>query len=293
MRLAHTTLLVVLLLSSVARAPAQTLCDFSAEHPLSLLADAIRLVEPSLPVLLNPSRLALPPEHPAYHDLRYLRQRRVIPADAVVDPLTPEVWGAALSVVSGWYRIPPVASGDPNLPGVAVRDVQGLIGSVANAVRPLALIAWEPGRDSQLAFLGLVWNWSVYPRLIVFRENQGMVRNLGVTARTLSNCAYPVNDYVAASAPVARDLFLAQDVATMYIVGSEPDPGGRWPEEVPAGEELAVFAFEHPLVADVRQFSAVFIGDPAPVLTFVRLLPQLRTNLSPLGIPRVLAVPPQ
>jgi len=285
---------LVALLGWLARAPAQAACEFpNAEHPLSLLADAVRLLEPSLPVLLNPSRLALPPEHPAYAELRYLRERRVIPADAVVDPLPPEVWEAALAVVSGWYRAAPVAAGDPNLPGVAARDVQRLIASVGRAVRPLALIAWEPGRDAQLAFLGLVWNWSVYPRLIVFRDNEGMERNLGLTARTLSNCAYPVSDYVAASAPVARDLFLAQDVATMYIVGSEPDPGGLWPAEVPAGEELAVFAFEHPLVADVRQFSAVFVGDPAPVLTFVRLLPQLRTNLTPLAIPRVLAIPPQ
>jgi len=216
----------------------------------------------------------------------------VIPADAIVDPLTPEVWRAALGVVSGWYRAAAIASGDPNLPGVAERDLHALLASVARAVRPLALIAWEPGRDAQLAFLGLVWNWSVYPRLIVFRENQGMGRNLGATARTLSNCAFPVSDYVAASAPVARDLFLAYDIATMYIVGSEPDPGGRWPEAVPAGEELAVFAFDHPLVADVEQFSAVFVGDPAPVLTFVRLMPQLRTNLTPLAVPRVLATPP-
>lgn len=272
---------------------AQSTCEApTTAHPLTQLADAVRLLEPSLPVLLNPSRLALPPEHPAYEDLRYLRERRVIPADARVDPLTPEVWREALAVVSGWYRIAALATGDPNVPGVAARDVQTLIASVSRAVRPLALIAWEPSADSQLAFLGLVWNWSVYPRVIVFRENAGMARNLTDTARSLSNCAFPVTDYVAASAPVARDLFLAYDVATMYIVGSQPDPGGRWPEPVPAGEELAVFAFNHPLVADLQQFSAVFVGDPAPLLTFVRLLPQLRTNLTPLGLPRVLATPP-
>ena len=58
------------------------------------------------------------------------------------------------------------------------------------------------------------------------------------------------------------------------------------------GEEVDVFAFTHPLVAGLDAFSAVFVGDPAPVLTFVRLLPRVRTNLSPVGMGRILQTPP-
>ena len=60
-------LLLAALSAPTGFALTQGTCELSQdEHPLTLLAEAVRLLEPSLPVLLNPSRLALPPEHPAF-----------------------------------------------------------------------------------------------------------------------------------------------------------------------------------------------------------------------------------
>ena len=139
----------------------------------------------------------------------------------------------------------------------------------------------------------MVWNWSAYPRLVVWRvaDDEPLAASLGAAARSLDTCAYEVRQYVAASAPVARDLFLAENRARMYLVGSEPDLPGAWPWEVPAGEEIDVFGFTHPLVAGLDAYAAVFVGDPAPVLTFARLLPRGRTNLAPIALPRLLATP--
>lgn len=264
------------------------------EGPIAGLAATVRLLEPAMPRFLITARLELPAEHPDYADLLYLRERRVIARGAEVDPMAPEVWQAALDEVAGWYDAPPVSAGDPSDPAVVTRDLAELVDRVGRAVRPVALIAWEPEDRQRLAFLGLVWNWSSYPRLVVFRldpDDDRIDANLGGMARRLDTCAFAVRDYVAASAPVARDLFLAENRARMFIVGSEPDLPGAWPVEVPQGEEVDVFAFDHPLVASLDAYAAVFVGDSAPVLTFARLLPFVRTNLSPIGLRRVLVTP--
>ena len=273
--------------------PALAACPLP-EGPIAGLAATVRLLEPAMPRLLITARLELPAEHPDYADLLYLRERWLIARGAQFDPMAPEVWQAALDVVVGWYQETPVRAGDPGDPAAVARDLAALVARVGRAVRPVALIAWEPEDRERLAFLGMVWNWSAYPRLVVFRldpEDDRVDDNLGGMARRLDTCAFAVRDYVAASAPVARDLFLAENRARMFIVGSEPDLPGAWPIEVPRGEEVDVVAFDHPLVAQLDAYAAVFVGDTAPVLTFARLLPYVRTNLSPVGLTRVLVTP--
>jgi len=284
--------LVVALLGASAGAASAT-CPLPT-GPIAGLAATVRLLEPAMPRLLITARLELPADHPDYGDLLYLRERRVIARGAQVDPMAPEVWQSALDVVAGWYGASAPRAGDPGDPAAVARDLAELVERVGRAVRPVALIAWAPEDRQRLAFLAMVWNWSSYPRLIVYRLDPDDARvdaRLAGMARRLDTCAFAVRDYVAASAPVARDLFLAENRARMFIVGSEPDLPGAWPVEVPRGEEIAVFAFEHPLVASLDAYAAVFVGDPAPVLTFARLLPFVRTNLSPIGLTRVLVTP--
>jgi hypothetical protein len=265
--------------------------------PIAALAAVVRLFEPALPVMLLPNQIALEPSHPDVQDLRYLRERRVFNASAEVEPMSQQAWQSAFDVIAGWYDIEPVAVGDPLDPSRRANDVAALVREVALAVRPLALVAWSedpvvPGA-AEVGFLGLVWNWSVYPRLIVWRPVEARAPAAGGplgVAQQLSNCAFEVGHYVAARASVARDLFLARNTATMWLVGSDPQQPD-WPREVPVGEEVAVFDFQHPWVAELDTFAAVFVGERAPIVNFLSLLPQLRTNLSPLTIPRYLAIP--
>ena len=293
MRHAHIRLAVFVV--ALAGTVAHAACTLPAA-PLPALAAAVQLLEPALPRSLVTAGIELPNEHPHYEDLLYLRERRVLPRGVGADPLGPEAWQAALDVVASWYDLPGVAAGDPQDEATVAADLGALFEQARRAVRPAALIAWQPEDRTQLAFQGMVWNWSAYPRLIVWRvdpDDDRVGTDLRAMARALGTCAYEVNAYVAASAPVARDLFLAENRARMYIVGSEPDLPGAWPAEVPAGEEVDVFAFSHPLVAPVDAYSAVFVGDAAPVLTMARLLPRVRTNLSPIGLARLLALPPR
>jgi hypothetical protein len=273
---------------------ADAACTFDGS-PVASLARLVRVLEPALPRTLIASSVELLPAHPDHDDLLYLRERRVLPRGVAAEPLDPAAWQGALDVVAGWYDLAGVAAGDPSEPGVVAADLAALLEQVRRAVRPAALIAWHPDDRQRLAFQGLVWNWSAYPRLVVWRVGPGasVDEDLRGMARRFSTCAYDVESYVAASAPVARNLFLAERRARMFVVGSEPDLPGAWPIEVPEGEEVEVFAFTHPLVAQLDAYSAVFVGDAAPVLTLARLLPQVRTNLSPLGVARVLALPPR
>lgn len=292
-RRARRALVALLALAVLAGARAQTCLPSASMAPLPALAHVVRALEPALPRSVVVGRLELPDGHPDAEDLRYLRERRVIARGAQVDPMTPETWQSALEVVAGWYGVAAPPGGDPGDPARVAADLDALVARVARAVRPAALVAWTPEDADRIAFLGLVWNWSAYPRLIVPRPDaapwDGSLRD---AAARLATCAYDVTSYVGAVAPVAVDLFLAENRARMWLVGSEPDLPGAWPYEVPVGEEVDVFAFRHPLVADLDAVAAVFVGDPAPVLTFARLLPRVRTNLSPVGMARVLQTPP-
>lgn len=284
---------LIVLVASLSGAALAT-CTLPVD-PLPALAAAVRLLEPALPRSVVAAGIELPLGHAHYEDLLYLRERRVIPRGAVVDPLGRTTWQEALDVVAGWYDVRGVRAGDPGDPAAVIGDLTELLRQARDAVRPAALIAWDAADRTSMAFQGLVWNWSAYPRLIVWRidpDEARVGRDLRAMARRLTTCAYDVDAYVAASAPVARNLFLAENRARMYIVGSEPDLPGAWPVEVPLGEEVDVFAFTHPLVAAVDAYSAVFVGDAAPMFTVARLLPHVRTNLSPFGLARMLALPP-
>lgn len=284
--------MLALALALAGSAAASTCALPNPADPLPALAHVVRTLEPALPRSIIVGRLELPDDHPHAEDLRYLRERRVIERGAAVDPLAADVWQEALDVIAGWYGVAAPIAGDPAEPARVDADLGALVARVAPALRPAALVAWMPEDAGRIAFLGLVWNWSAYPRLVVARPSDeawdGALRS---AAARLATCAYDVTAFVGAAAPVAVDLFLAENRARMYLVGSEPDLPGAWPHEVPMGEEVDVFAFTHPLVADLDAFSAVFVGDPAPVLTFVRLLPRVRTNLSPVGMGRILQTP--
>lgn len=284
----RSTALALLLL--LAPSVAAQRCPWP-EEGVPALAALVRTFEPALP--RRTISRGVDPAWPHAEDLRYLVERgalRTLPADGQLNAVE---WAEALAEVAAWTgATPPVPSADPQ----GWRDdVDALAAAVEAAVRPLALIAWGERDRRTLAFKALVWNYSAYPRLIVWRlgDDRTLAGPLSAVASTLGNCAFEVRDYVAAAEPIARSLFTRENQAVMYIVGSEPDLRDRWPIEVPAGEETAIFAFEHPLLEGVDAFSAVFVGEAPPLLTFLRLLPRVRTSLWPTTVPYYLATPPR
>lgn len=286
--------MLVLTLTGMALAQA---CPLGGSSPIADLAQVVRLLEPALPRSLTVQQVELPTEHPDFADLVYLRERRVIPRGAQLEPMGKEVWQAALDHIAGWYGLRAQEAGGEDPEDAAQRgaDLSALLGRVERALRPAALVAYREDDRERIDFLGLVWNWSAYPRLVVRRPGPEPIQDgrWAEAARRLGTCAYDVSNYLAASAPVARDLFLAENRARMYLVGSEPDLPGAWPYEVPQGAEIEVFAFTHPMVANLDAYSAVFVGDGNPVLTLARHFPSIRSNLSLLGLTRIMQTPPR
>jgi hypothetical protein len=266
-----------------------------ARVALSALAETVRAIEPAFPRTVIASRLPVDEEDPLREDLRYLRERNLTPRDLSLEGFDRATWQSLIDALMGWYDLPGQPVGAADSATAVLADLERAVARIVAAVRPVALLAWDPDDENRLAFVGVIWNWSPYPRLIVSRPPEGWSMDEGARslARRIHVCGTTVGDYIAASAPVARELFLTNNTTTMYLVGSEPESAGAWPYRVPAGEEIDVFAFEHAEVRDLEAFSAVFVGDPLAFVSVARLLPSVRTNLSPMGLIRVMQTPPR
>jgi hypothetical protein len=261
---------------------------------IAWLAETVRAIEPALPRTRTAAALPVDEDDPLHEPWRYLRERAIVPPSFDVDAFDAAAWQALLDEWLATYGLPGVRVGPASTPGDLRADLEAVAMRVLDVIRPVALLAWDPADDERLAFVGVVWNWSPYPRLLVWRPPEGWSMRDGARelAGRIDFCGRPVSAYVSASAPVARSLFLDNVDTAMYLVGSEPETRS-WPHRVESGEEVDVFAFEHPEVAHLDAFSAVFVGAPPGVLQLMRLLPQVRTNLSPMGLARVLQTPPR
>ncbi len=299
-RLAPLIMIALLSVTGMAVGCRATSAEAHASEPLGRvairwLAETVQALEPALPRTLSVASLGLDPADPLVDALRYLRERRLMPASFELDAFDAAAWQALLDGLLAAYGLPGIELGPLRSHDDLRDDLDAVVDRILGVMRPVALLAWEPGDEASLAFVGVMSNWSPYPRLLVWPTPAGWSMRDG--ARELAGrihfCGRPVRDYVSASAPVALSLFLTHaDEAAMYLVGSEPETRA-WPYRVERGDEVAVFAFEHPEVRELEAFSAVFVGDPVGPLQLALLLPQVRTNLSPMGLVRVLQTPPR
>ena len=140
----------------------------------------------------------------------------------------------------------------------------------------------------------LVWNWSSFPRLIVFDPELGGSRDASTerAIASLENCVRDIDHWFSVDEAAARQLLSRELRSRMVVVGTEPDRPDLTPWWVPVGEELDVLAYEHTAVRDLDAFSVVFTGDPLPFTAWLRLLPNVRTNASPVDLRRYLQTPP-
>ena len=259
------------------------------------LAAAVRLVEPALPplVVVGPGAgpmHALPADDPAVADVRFLAERRLLPPEWIPEALTPATWREMVARFVGWYGLPPSTTGDPPSDdrslALALAHVLARVGTV---IRPAALVVPADPGEGEPGFRGLLWNWTVVPRLVVFAPPPpGATREDSIEA--LETCARRIRDWFSAPGGVARDLFVSlSGRARMVVIGGEPADDGAW--WVPVGEELDVLTFDHPRVQDAEAFAALFDAPVMGVAQLVRLLPRVRTNVSPLRLQRYLQTP--
>ena len=259
------------------------------------VADTLRTLEPSLPRTRRLSGAAADADDAVQRDVRYLAERGLLLSSFDPSEFDEASWRVLIEALLAGYGLPQMNVGERITAEALAADLDAVVSRILAVIRPVVLFAWDPDDDARIAFVGLVLNWSPYPRLVVMRPPDGWTMRDGARelAGRVTLCGASVRDWISAPAPVARALFIQHaDDAPMYLVGSDPDREG-WPFRVPAGEEVAVFAFEHPEVADLERFSAVFAAEPLGMVQVLRLLPQVRTNLSPMGFLRAMQTPPR
>lgn len=258
-----------------------------------LLERAVTLVEPALPGLVAVRDAPVEVIHPDFATVMFLAERRLLPSSWSPDAIDAETWSDMLSRFLAWYDIDPYMADIPGTHQDLITDTASVLASVSAAIRPAAVLASDPLRESGLAFRALIMNWSVYPRLVVFRSDadiDGRV-DTGRAIASMETCARRIRHYFSASEETATRLFLANQRADMIVVGSVPADSRRWPWWVPSGDEVGVFAFEHAAVEELSAYSVVFDGPAISIPALVRLLPRIRTNVSPLGLREYLQSP--
>lgn len=256
-----------------------------------VLKRAVELVEPALPALVRGGSGPVNEGDPIFTAANYLLERQLLPGDWNPDELNQGTWEAMLTAFLAWYHLP-LVNGRP------VSTVKDLIDSaaqaleaVSGAIRPAALLATDPKRAGRATFFAVIWNWTVYPRLLVVRPGDDDPGDPRAVMERLSNCAVRVKAYISAPEATAARLFLSHNTSRMLVVGGTPDSGDDWPLRVPEGLELSAFRYALPDLEALDLYAAVFEGPSVGIGTLLTLLPRIRTNISPFNLGRYLETP--
>ena len=182
-----------------------------------LLREAVDLLEPVLPPLVNVNAFGLQPGSEVYDDATYadadfLAQRGLLPAEWQAASLTQETWQAMVDGLAAWYDLEPFTVGLDLTRGALTETLSTLIGAASPRLNPVALVATDPANRDRIAFWAVIRSDSVYPRLIAYRPPEtgvSLAGGVGAVLPQLETCALRLDNYVSASATTAQKLFLA------------------------------------------------------------------------------------
>lgn len=240
---------------------------------------AMTLLEPALP------KLAYLPSDFAYLENEaavYVGTRGLLPAFWEPDALTSEVWQELVQGLASWYDLEPIATPDLTKASL-IATLDDLITRASATLRPVALIASAQEDKNKVAFWAIIRNDSVYPRIVVYRpsdEGVGLQEGVAKALPLLGNCALRLENYIYAPENTARDLFLSNNTAKMYVAATQPETSADL-ALVPTGEETDYLTFKVSALEGYSAFAALFEGSGVGPMTVMRLLPRVRTNMNP------------
>ncbi|HEX7021576.1 MAG TPA: hypothetical protein VF171_01885 [Trueperaceae bacterium] len=250
----------------------------------SYLKHAVDLLEPALPPLPKTGAEDPLEAEPLSGTAEFLAERKLLPASWEPNELSAATWQFMLDSFAAWYGVAaPAVSAEPLTRGELVAELAELIGRVAPTLEPVALVAAADDDPERIAFWSVIRNHGVYPRMVVVRppgEGISLADGVREALPALANCAVPLKNYVFTLASTAQRLFLANSKAQMVIVQRYPATGEGL-EYVASGKEASYFTFADPSLEGVISYAALFVGPGVPLMTILRIIPQLRTNMSP------------
>lgn len=257
-----------------------------------LLERMVRLAEPALPA----SRQGAGPIQgagPATAAVTYLHQRHLLADGWGVETHGASAWNGMLRRFARWYGVEPPPASATDVPGM-VEEAAMVLQQVSEALRPLAVFAAD--QDGRLSFFAVIWNWTRYPRLLVFPTPDDLRLGSGNSVQAaapvlerMSGCALRFKDFVFATEDVALRLFVDQGRSTLRLLGTEPLAVPY--VEVEADEVVAVIRFDHPFLVGAQAASVAIDGPSLSFTTALTILPRLRTSLSPFDLQHYLTFP--
>ena len=252
----------------------------------TLLKRAVELLEPSLPPLQRVTDLPVSADDPDHALFSYLADRRLLSPFWSAGTFSFDAWSAALKELASWYELPVPTLSDRTPSGSdLLASLEPIFESAGAYLDPVAVFAFDPADPSRVAFWATLRN-GVYPRLIVVHpptEAVNVQEDVAGAMARLSDCAVSIKNYVYAPADTAERLFVTTNESRMVILAAEP-PAPTEILETPSGDETAYLSFTAPEVADKKRYTALFLGPNVGFMTILRLIPQLRTNMSPQAI---------
>ncbi len=260
----------------------------------ALLARAVQLVEPALPASRGGSG-PIEGAGAAADAVTYLHRRYLLPSGWTPDGHTAEHWAAMLARFASPYRVAAPAAGALDPDGM-VLEAASALEAVAAAVRPLPVFAVDD--TGQITFFAVIWNWTPFPRLLVFRPRDGVRLADAPESRdaarpvldALSTCALDFDLYVYADEAVALRLFVAQGASTLRVLGVEP-AASELPSSFGSDEVVDVITFRSPAMAGVEVASVAIDGPSPGVGDILFVLVRVRTNVGLDQALRSLALP--
>jgi hypothetical protein len=262
---------------------------------VELLATALRLAEPAFPAMRGGAP-QIADDDPGYGAATYLYRRYLLPAEWSPERFDDDAWRRMLQAFVDAYRAPMpetiIGGGRVGM----IQDVAATLQNVSDALRPLAVFATGPG--DEVTFFAVVWNWTIAPRLIIMRPDEGLRLGDGRTSseraqhvlEEMNTCAWRFRSFVYADESVALPLFVQQGRSIMRILASEP-PRDGWPVVIDADEVVPAFRFDHEVLDGVQAIAVSIEGPSIGVGTAVAVLAQVRTNLGVNDLFHYLAIP--
>jgi hypothetical protein len=253
---------------------------------VELLAEAVRQVEPALRPWRDPGA-PIPEGERGAAAARFVASVGLLPDGWSLETHDLAAWQAMHARFAGWYRAAPATVLGGGREGM-LADMVATLGAVSEALRPLAVFA--TGRDDEVTFFAVMWNWTPQPRLLLFEpapdlrlgDGRGDERAEPVLA-AMSGCALRFERFAYAPEDLAIGLFGQQGASIFRVVGSDP-PAAALPAVFEAERLMDVFRFDDPALAGVRVLSGGVEGPSVGAGMVLRLLAAVRTNINLDGI---------
>lgn len=261
----------------------------------ALFAEAVRRIEPAWPGLRG-GEGPVAEAGGAADAVTYLHRRRLLPEGWTPEGHTPEAWAAMWTDFAARYGVAPPTTTGADV-ATMVDEAARALERVADAVRPLPVFAVDG--DDRVTLFVVLWNWTPYPRLLVFRippgtalaEANGSEARAAPVLAALGGCALRFDGFAYAPEDVALRLFVDQSGgSTLRLLGSDP-PLPQVPTEFTGDDVVAVLRFEHPALAGADVVSVAIEGPSLGVGSAFVVLANVRTNLGLDGVLRSLALP--